>query len=73
MTGQVNEHWLPGFNFNVEEWTEGGKDIERTIAICSTVWAANAVFNAAIREKPAGWYMIRNRTRAMRRYPPENW
>jgi hypothetical protein len=26
------DHWLPGFNFNVEEWFEG--DCYETLAIC---------------------------------------
>jgi hypothetical protein len=26
------DHWLPGFNFNVEEWFEG--DRYETLAIC---------------------------------------
>jgi len=27
-----HDHWLPGFNFNVEEWFEG--DHYETLAIC---------------------------------------
>jgi hypothetical protein len=27
------DHWLPGFNFNVEEWDEKGLHYE-TLAIC---------------------------------------
>jgi hypothetical protein len=34
-------HWLPGFNFNVEEWFEG--DHCETLAICrSLAWPAPA-------------------------------
>jgi hypothetical protein len=29
------DHWLPGFNFNVEEWFEG--DQYETLAICRTL------------------------------------
>jgi hypothetical protein len=28
-------HWLPGFNFNVEEWDAEGQTYE-TLAICRT-------------------------------------
>jgi hypothetical protein len=30
------DHWLPGFNFNVEEWDAEGQDYE-TLAICRTL------------------------------------
>ena len=29
------DHWLPGFNFNVEEWFEG--DRYETLAICRSL------------------------------------
>jgi hypothetical protein len=29
------DHWLPGFNFNVEEWFEGHR--HKTLAICRTL------------------------------------
>jgi hypothetical protein len=29
-------HWLPGFNFNVEEWDASGQTYE-TLAICRTL------------------------------------
>jgi hypothetical protein len=45
------DHWLPGFNFNVEEWFEG--DRYETLAICRTLDFARAVFEVAIAEKPA--------------------
>lgn len=35
-------HWLPGFNFNVEEWDERGESYE-TLAICRTLALAQAV------------------------------
>jgi hypothetical protein len=46
------DHWLPGFNFNVEEWDEKGLHYE-TLAICRTLALARAAFAAAIAEKPA--------------------
>jgi hypothetical protein len=49
------DHWLPGFNFNVEEWDAEGKTYE-TLAICRTLSTA----------RPAGRFMIRNMTRAPR-------
>jgi hypothetical protein len=60
-------HWLPGFNFNVEEWFEG--DRYETLAICRSLALARAVFAVAVEEKPAGRFMIRSRTRVMRRHP----
>jgi hypothetical protein len=38
-------HWLLGFNFNVEEWVEG--DRYETLAICRTLALAHAVFKIA--------------------------
>jgi hypothetical protein len=40
-------HWLPGFNFNVEEWDATGLHYE-TLAICRTLALACAAFAAAI-------------------------
>jgi hypothetical protein len=34
------DHWLPGFNFNVEEWFEG--DRYETLAICRSLELARA-------------------------------
>ena len=51
------DHWLPCFNFNVEEWFEG--DRYETLAICRTLEAARAAFAAAVAEKPDGRFMIR--------------
>jgi hypothetical protein len=34
-------HWLPGFNYNVEEWFEG--DHYETLAICRTLALARAL------------------------------
>jgi hypothetical protein len=55
-------HWPPGFNFNVEEWDAEGLHYE-TLAICRSLALARAVFAAAIAEKP----MIRSRMRVVRR------
>jgi hypothetical protein len=35
------DHWLPGFNFNVEEWDERGLHYE-TLAICRSLATARA-------------------------------
>jgi hypothetical protein len=35
------DHWLPGFNFNVEEWGAEGLHYE-TLAICRTLALARA-------------------------------
>ncbi len=47
----VLDHWLYGFNFNVEEWFAG--DRYETLAICRNLAIARAVFKEAIAEKPA--------------------
>jgi hypothetical protein len=64
-------HWLPGFNYNVEEWFEG--DHYETLAICRHLAFARAVFKVAIEEKPAGKFMIRSRTRVVKRHPEGDW
>jgi len=64
----VENHWLPGFNFNVEEWDAKG-DTYETLAICRSLALAQAAFTAAIAEKPAGRFMIRQRTRVVKRHP----
>jgi hypothetical protein len=40
-------HWLSGFNFNVEEWDAKGETYE-TLAICRSL----ALAGAAFAEKP---------------------
>jgi hypothetical protein len=44
-----------------------------TLAICRTLAQARAVFKAAIAEKPAGRFMIRSRTRVVKRHPQGDW
>ena len=67
MTG----HWLHGFNYNVEEWFEG--DHYETLAICRSLALARAAFKAAIEEKPTGRFMIRSRTRVVKRHADGDW
>jgi len=67
----VQDHWLHGFNYNVEEWFEG--DRYETLAICRQLAFARAVFNAAIADKPTGRFMIRGRTRVVKRHPEGDW
>jgi hypothetical protein len=64
------DHWLPGFNFNAEEWFEG--DRYETLAICRTLDLARAAFEIAVGEKPAGRFMIRNRISVVKR-PKGDW
>jgi hypothetical protein len=64
-------HWLPGFNFNVEEWFEG--DRYETLAICRTLEPARVAFAAAVAEKPGGRFMIRHRIRVVKRHPEGDW
>jgi NaMN:DMB phosphoribosyltransferase len=54
------DHWLPGFNFTVEEW-----DNYETLVICRMLAPAPAVFDVVIAAKPAGRFMIRSRTRVV--------
>jgi hypothetical protein len=66
------DHWLPGFNFNVEEWDAKGQTYE-TLAICRTLTLARAAFEVAIKERPASRFMIRSRTRVVQRHPEGEW
>jgi hypothetical protein len=61
-------HWLPGFNFNVEQWDSNGLTYE-TLAICRSLEMARAVFEVVIAEKPADRFTIRSRTRVVQRHP----
>jgi hypothetical protein len=68
----VQDHWLHGFNYNVEEWDAAGMHFE-TLAICRHLAHARAVFKEAVAEKPAGRFMIRSRTRVVKRHPEGDW
>jgi hypothetical protein len=48
-------------------------DHYETLAICCTLELARAVFAAAIAEKPASRFMIRSRTRVVKRLPEGDW
>ena len=64
----AQDHWLPGFNYNVEEWDADGLHYE-TLAICRSLALARAAFKEAIAEEPSGRFMIRSRTRVVKRHP----
>jgi hypothetical protein len=64
------DHWLRGFNFNVEEWDAKGLHYE-TLVICRTLALARAAF--AVAEKPTARFMIRSRTRVVKRHPDGDW
>ena len=66
------DHWLPGFNFNVEEWDAVGQTYE-TLAICRSLALARAAFKVAFAEKPAGRFMIRTRIRVVKWHPEGDW
>jgi len=66
------DHWLPGFNFNVEEWASKC-DIYETLAICRSLALARAVFDAAVEEKPTARFTIRSHTRVVKRHPEVDW
>jgi hypothetical protein len=55
----AQDHWLHGFNYNVEEWFEG--DHYETLAICRHLAIARAAFKEAVAEKPTGRFMISSR------------
>jgi len=67
----MTDHWPHGFNYNVEEWFES--DRYETLAICRTLTLARAAFKAAIAEKPDSRFMIRIRTRLVKRHPEGDW
>ena len=67
----AQDHWLHGFNYDVEEWFEG--DCHETLAICRQLAYARAVFKAAVADKPSGRFMIRSRTRVVKRHPEGDW
>jgi hypothetical protein len=67
LVSAVDTRWLPGFNFNVEEWDAKGLHYE-TLAICRSLAVARAAFAAAVAEKPAGRFMIQ-RIRIVQRHP----
>ena len=62
---------LEGFNYNVEEWFEGGH--YETLAICRTLALARFALKLAIADMPTGRFMIRNRTRVVKRHPAGDW
>jgi hypothetical protein len=68
----IRNHWLPGFNFNVEEWSATAQTYE-TLAICRSLELARAAFAVAVAENPAARFMIRNRIRVVKRHPEGNW
>jgi hypothetical protein len=71
MSMAYENHWLPDFNFNIEEWFEGGH--HETLAVCVTLELARVVFAAAVAKKPGSHFMIRNRTRVVQRHPEGDW
>jgi hypothetical protein len=66
------DHWLPDFNFDVEECDAEGPTYE-TLAICLLLELARAAFKVAIAEKPAGRLMIGSRIRVVKRHPQGDW
>ena len=60
----TQDHWLHGFNYNVEAGDADGLHYE-TLAICRSLAVARAAFKEAIAEKPTGRLMIRSRTRVV--------
>jgi hypothetical protein len=47
--------------------------LDETPAICRSLALARAAFAVAIRDKPAGRFMIRSRTRVVKRHPEGDW
>ena len=44
-----------------------------SLAICRSLALARAALAAAVFEKPTGRFMIRNRTRVVKRHPEGDW
>jgi hypothetical protein len=49
----TQDHWLPGFNFNVEEWDAAGQHFN-TLASCRQLSSARAVFKKRLPRSPPG-------------------
>ena len=64
------DHWLPGFNFNVEEWDAKG-DTYETLAICRTLTLARAAFAVAINDRPV--HDPPAHARVVKRHPEGDW
>ena len=67
------DHWLPRFNFNVEEWDAEGLHYETLTDLPARLALARAAFAAAIADKPACRSTIRQRTRVVKRHPEGDW
>jgi hypothetical protein len=48
------DHWLPGFNFNVEEWDAKGLYYETLANCCTSSWPAWRSRPQSRRSPPAG-------------------
>jgi hypothetical protein len=44
-----------------------------TLAICRSLALGRTAFKGAVAEKPSGWFMIRSRTRAVKRHAEGDW
>jgi hypothetical protein len=49
------------------------RDHYETLAICRSLALARAAFKVAIAEKPAARFLIRQRTRVVKRQPEGDW
>jgi hypothetical protein len=59
------DHWLPGFNFNVEEW-DGKRQTYETLVIRSMLILATP--HSKLQPKPASRFMNPQRTRVVKRH-----
>jgi len=55
-------HWLPGFNFNVEEW-DATRQTYKTLAIRRTLALARAAFAVVVEEPTSRGYRRTRRSR----------
>jgi hypothetical protein len=67
----AQDHWLHGFNCNVEEWPGG--DRYETLAMCRNLALAREPFKEAVAGKPSGRFTIRSRTRVVKRRQEGDW
>ena len=54
-------------NVQVELWSDDGGKLYETLALCNSLVWANLVYDAAIMGPANGVYMLRNRSRVVRR------
>jgi len=68
----AQDHWLPGFNFNVGECDAKGLHYE-TLAICRSLALARAAFEVAVAESPPAGSRSGKSIPVVKRHPEGDW